>query len=632
MAGLSRRLCFLRFGFQKRLSSTYPIVFDDIVPLETIAKKDDKVKSGVRQKSGVARPSDQFLHSLSEFPVMLKVESNKDRSSNLIKHQLYNLVVTRQIETLADLFLELNASPASKQKLHSVLKEHLPYYIRFIIDYQIQLVKRLSEYKVSERSKAEVSSKSAAAKRLRQKIRTIYSRLLYSDSHTFLYGTSVRSNLYNAENLTGYKLSVKDYENLIKFELHNLKPDLADKWFQRLQQQYPHNLHYEVMTYSMWILKFQTYCGGAPFLWRISESALYSSNYNPRRSNFRAETTWLPVFIDFLKYYNNNATSKGIINDKLNEILIYSIGHSGDVDSLCSYIDKVWGISRDFRLREGAVPLKRENMMFPSMDTLKAIVISFAYNQQYSMAIKYINAFQDLYGDAIDFSSRKAKLFWDNIFKWSDIVTRFHEDRALTLFLKENSVGVGSHKKKANLEEAKGNADFDFEAYLNFIDELRNTRKYTIGELWKLYSSQVRFFSSRPHSVYLKFLNEIQDESKFYAYLTFLTRCFHSYHISETSFNKLHLVANRANDIDRSIYAFYNNALRSLINIKWKTGYLGQCEPLIEEWSLDLSMRHNLSVWLRSEIYPNYKKMMDDKRAEAMIKQKQDEEPFLDLF
>lgn len=632
MAYLSRRLYFLRYVNQRRFNSTYPIAFDDMLLLETVAKNDDDIKSGMKLNSKITRPSEQFLHTFSEFPVILKLSSRKEHDSSLIKHQLYNLVITRQIETLADLFLELNASPASRQKLHSVLKGELSYYIRFIIDYQIELVKQLSEYKVSERSKTEIMSKNAAVKRLRQKIRTIYSRLVYSDSLTFLYDTSVRSNLYNSENLTGYILSVKDYENLIKFELHNLKPDLADKWFQRLQQQYPHNQHYEVMTYSMWILKFQTYCGGAPFLWLISESALYSSNYNPRRSNFRAETTWLPVFIDFLRYYKNNANNKGIINDKLNEILIYSIGHSGDIDSLCSYIDKIWGISRDCRFREGAVPLKKDNIMFPSMDTLKAIVVSFAYNQRYSMAIKYINAFQDIYGEAIDFSSKKAKLFWDNIFKWSDIVTRFHEERALTFFLKENSIVLGSHKKKANLEEAKGNADFDFEAYLNFIDELRNTRKYTIGELWKLYSTQVRFFSSRPHSVYLKFLNEIQDEPRFYEYLTFLTKCFRSYHVSENSFNRLHLIANRANDIDRSIVAFYYNALRNLINIKWKAGYIGQCEPLIEEWSLDPSMRHNLSVWLRREIQPRYKKMMDDKRAEAMIKQKQDEEPFLDLF
>lgn len=625
-------------SFSKRLFSSPAVSLNEDV-ITSFESQAGAVKANHSISNNVLQilkdsPSQTFVNSLSEnhFASTFKSENSLPKHE-IVKRELMKLVELGQFETLIDLFVKLT-SKANSTQWHSILTaQELSYFIRDIIRYQIKLINQVADYKISARSESKIKSKSGEARRFREKIRKLYGNLIYSDGQTSLYSQAMRSGLYNCEDLTGYKLSVTDYENLIMLELHNLKLDLASKWFQRFEQQFPYGEHYEKMTYSMWILKFQVYCGGAPFLWKVPETDLYANFYNPQRSKFKSGISWLEMFTEFLKNYGKSNNSMATINNDLNETLIYSIGYARNVDYLTKYIESIWGITPNGTISEDFTELRRDDPKFPSLDTLKAIVISLSYNHQFFQAMTYVNAFQKIYGESIDLSSVKAKNFWDSTFKWCDISTRFNEERALSYYIKQTTDTASRKKKKPSLKEEQENADFDYEGFLMFVNELKSKRSTTMDKLWDLHKDTNTFFSSKLYKIYLGYLVENPTEQNFYDVMSMLAKQYHYYHVSEGSFNKLHLSINKLNDTDKSVYSLYKTALRELINIKWKAGYAGQCQPLIDEWALDNQMHNNTSQWFKNTILPQYRDMMEKKREEVMIRQKtEDEERLLDLF
>lgn len=579
-------------------------------------------------------PSQLFLNSLSESYSASTFKAGTIIAKNeVIKRELCKLVELRQFDTLIDLFLKLTSKAESSQWSSILTGQELSYFIRDIIKYQIKLINQVADRKISLRTDSKIKSKLAEARRFREKIRNLYGNLIYSDGQSSIYAVTMRSSLYNSNDLTGYKLSVTDYENLIMLELYNQKIDLASKWFQRFEQQYPQGQHYELMTYNMWVLKFQVYCGGSPFLWKIPQTDLYANYHNPRKSTFKSETSWLEIFTEFLKSYRKSSNNVSVINDKLNETLVYSIGYARNIDYLTKYIENVWGVTADGNVSEKFIMLKSDDPKFPSLNTLKAIVISFSYNQEFFQAMTYVNAFQKIYGDTIDLSSAKAKNFWDSTFKWCDISTKFDEERALSYYIKQTTDTSTRKKKKPSLKEAQENVDFDYEGFLLFINELKSKRSTTMDKLWDLHKDTNTFFSPKSYKIYLNYLLEDQTEQKFYDVMSLLAKQYHYYHVSKNSFNKMHLTANKLNDTDESVYSLYNIALRELINVKWKAGYGDQCQLLLDEWALDHQMYSITSQWFKNTIMPQYRDMMEAKREEAMIKQKtEDDEKLLDLF
>lgn len=581
-----------------------------------------------------ATPSQAYINSLSESHFASSIKRETDIPKNeVIKSELYKLVELKQFDTLLDLFLKLTSKAESTQWASILSAQELAYFTRDIIEHQIKLINQAADFKIAARSENKIKGKLAEARVFRDKIRKLYNNLIYTDSLSFIYSLSLRSNLYNSNKLTGYKLSVRDYENLIMLELHNQKIDLASKWFQRFEQQYPNGQHYELMNHNMWILKFEIYCGGSPYLWRIPETDLYANFHNPRRGLLKSEMSWLEVFTEFLKFYGKSNNNNAIINDRLNETLIYSIGYARNLEYLLKYVENIWGITPNGKLAENFNGLKKDDPKFPCLNTLKAIVISLSYNQQFFQAMTYVNAFQEIYGDAIDLSSTKAKSFWDSTFRWCDISTRYDDERALSYYIKMTTVPDSKKKKKTSLKEAQENVDFDYEGYLAFISELKTKRTSTMDKLWDLYRDSNLFFSSKAYKIYFNYLKEIQSEEKFYDFISLLSKHHHYYYVSNNSFNKIHLTVNKLNDIDESVYSLHNIALHELINIKWKAGYGGQCQPLIDEWSLNQRMQNNTTNWFKNTIMPQYTQMMEKKREEMMIKQRtEDDETLLDLF
>ncbi|CUM65161.1 uncharacterized protein PRCAT00002789001 [Priceomyces carsonii] len=588
---------------------------------------DDKVGGVIRTS-----PSEVFLKSLPEthFLSGVKLDLSGLTQKQIIKRQIYRLAEIKDYESLISLFLKItDSSLNSRSWKHFITSDELSYYLRSVIDHEINLMSKAAREKLNFETKGKFYSKRNEARRFREGIRKVYSNLLYADSQEYIYDQSKRADLYNSTSLTGYKLSVSDYENLIYLELHNFKLDLASKWFQRFEEDYPNFA--DIMPHSMWVLKLQTYCGGDPRLWPMKNNYLTTKYYNPRKSKFKKELSFLSVFNEYCK--SRNVDKSGLIlDDKFKETLIYSIGYSKNLKFLSTYIESTWGIKEDGEV-DGRLFTALDGSEYPTIGHLKAIVISYCYNQEFFKAMRYTNLFQKHY--PIDLAGVSSKNFWENIFKWCNYSTSFNEERALNAYLKQTSMSKTSSSPKSLIDMQK-DADFDYEGFLAYLNKLKSTRSNTFNELWNLFNDTSSIFSDRICKIYLDFLKEeyveVVDEEKYYGMLKCLLKFYHQYHVSSTSFNK-RLIPNPVNDIDLTIRGLYEDALKSLVEVKWKATYMGQCQPLINEWSIDLHMRDSLTLWLRSEVSPKFREMIEKRRENHMIALRtEDSDTFLDLI
>lgn len=579
------------------------------------------------------KPSVTFLNSLSELHFMssFKLQDEKIPTERLIKKKIYNLIELKDFESLLKLFMKLTSTSSQENSSWQafITPTEMSFYLRCMIEFQVNLIKQYANQKYISGNSNELKKIAVNAKYFKDIIRRCYSNLIYSNPTEHIYHHSKRVNLYNSNHLTGYQLQKADYENLIYFELHNAKVDLASKWFQRFETQFTNAQ--ESMTKNMWILKLQVYSGGLPYLWKINNMELSDFYHNPTKSKFKSEQSFISIFNDFLKHQSkdNNAYA---IDTKFSETLIYSIGYSKNLEYLTKYIELTWGIGSNGKQISGFQIPSNNSVNFPTTEILKAIVVAYSYNGEFFRAMTYINGFQNLY--LSDISSMDSKNLWENIFKWCDISTKYNEEKALGFFLKNSS--LGRDFSKISLNEAQKNAEFDYEGFLQFIDELKNKRNNTFTKLWNLYNDSNSFFSLQIHKRYLNYLKDnlespAQTEAKFYDLLTSLLKNYHLFHTSGSSFNRI--TSHRVNNIDESIYALYGEALKLLIDLKWNSVRLGQCKPLIEKWSIDQPMANSLMEWYNNEVIPNYREMVEKKREEFMILLRTEEkDSLLDLI
>ncbi|CCE82068.1 Piso0_002764 [Millerozyma farinosa CBS 7064] len=598
------------------------------------AENSELKKNRVKQLQGKLNDysSEAFLKSLSFNHFSSTFKEPVDYSkTDLIRKKVFNLINTKQYHVLAELILNWTAPKSSIMDWREVFTQtEFSHIIGKLIDFQISLSHALINQKVIS-GKDEGNLKYTEARNFRDRVRRIYSNLLFSDG-SFIYEKKLRANMHTYDRRSDYIMSMYDYENLIRFELHNQKIDLAAKWFLRLEQQYPGGLHYEFMTKELWKLKFQVYSGGAHYLWKDPKSEYYLSFYNPRKGLLTSEQNWRTVFSEYSKFGTRNGRGSPIVDNELGEILVYCIGYSGDVDYLLKFIESVWGVPSDPKNKTSTRVCIPGDIKYPTISTLKAILVSLAYNKQFFKGMSYINKFQDIYKE-LDLSGKDARSFWSTVFKWSELSTRSDADRVLLHYLKTTDVPNVNLSKNPSLQELQENTYFDYEGYISLSHELKDKRKRTMEQLWGIYTSNNCFFSPSVFRTYLDFLLEDRSERHLYEYMTELGKFYHLYHTSERSFNRIYSKSHLLSDTDKSIYTLYKRALRGLVDAKWQNGYAGQCPPLLEEWSLNTKMQKSLMSYFERSVIPEYNKMMDKKRHEVMVKQRSEEgETFLDLF
>lgn len=631
-----------RFKLSGRFLSSPAITLSDSIQVVHSSIPTEQTGRKTLQNLLSKAPSIEYLHSIAHptFTPSKEVVVNDQASS--IKEQIQRLVETEKYDTLLDFLLHwARANTESMVLTETLSKEELSQLVSKIIRYQISTLHdftlnspiKKSHNGVKLTGKLEniyTDVNYVKSRATLSKLRQFFSSLLYTDKQEFIYHHQKRDDLYTSYSATGYKLTVNDYENLIYLELSNLKYDLASKWFQHFSRQFPKN-HEELMTYNMWMMKFQVYSGGSPSHWTISETELSSETYyRPIKSFFNNEIPFSNMFNDFLMSYKNLG-KKLVLNNDFNETLVYSIGYSKNVDYLNKFIESRYGIDVEGNLSPRFKKLDISDPSYPTVRIVKAAFVALSFNSKFNDGLKIINSFQRHYD--IILSDPKARTFWEQVFRWCNITTKFDEKKTLPHYLKQ----LGNSTTLLTLEEAKANVDFDYVGYLNFIADLKKQRVATFNSLWNLYLENNGYFSKYTFKMYLDFLKEELDENvegSYFAYLELLSGEWKKYQTSPGSFNKRNDLQFRGvKDFDTAIYTVYMDMMKSILNHKWKDALAGQCQPIIEKWSLDGDMRLELEEWFEEVGLPQYKEMMETKREEFMISLRTEEkDSFLDIL
>lgn len=595
-----------------------------------------KVQTNIRQSStgnALAQTVKEVLvnvqsSSFLKSSVPDKVFATGTFNPHSVSHQLYRFAQEQQYDMLLKAFLKWTSTSVGLESLQLVLtKEQISYFIKLLIDHQKTLIVNMLNINRSNRLTRAMDNAKSKEKHYRNSIRNIYSNLIYgpkSGPEGFIYHRTKRGDLYNSSHLTGYRLTVPDYENLILHELTCNKLDLASKWFERFEAEFGSQSR-ELMTDRMWMYKFLVLGGGKAPHWQVKDSEYYVRKTKSTPYVLKTQQKWLEVYADYVE-------QRGSPNDpRITEQLIYSMGYAENTEFLTQYIESVWGIAYN------GVPTKpaelRGDPLYPNLDILQAIVVSLSYNHKFFQAMSYINAFQEVYGGKeFDLSRHDALPFWKTIFHWADQCTRFNEQRALQHYLKGTSVDIKSVRSEDLIKSAQQDVDFEYEKYLTFIDELKSKRSNTLEEIWKLFTSTNTHFSPKIFEVRLMTAQETRSEEKFYGLMEALAERYHYYETSPTSFNRRSNSSPLA-QLHKSAETLYLKTLQAFVDIKGFDGYIGQCEPLIQEWSLNEKMKVKMDTFLGERML-KYRSTLEKRREEKMIEQRteNEDEGLLDLF
>ncbi|SGZ53114.1 CIC11C00000002252 [Sungouiella intermedia] len=578
----------------------------------------EKSPAGTNETPLATKNSLVFLDSLAKTH-FASVHKPQPSEADLVKREISTLLKNKSFESLARVLVKWT-SVSSDGTWQSVLTHNeLSYLVNKIVNHQIGLITKAGTSIMVHSNGIQSLSSMAPARDLREKVRSIYSNLLYGELRGHLY-------LRNRRNaVPAFRLSALDYENLISMELNNGKLDLASKWFQRMELQFSEGLYYQHMTQKLWLLKFQVYSGGLSSLWKVEPTDLYELEVNPRRSRFKAEKKWLDVFDDFVCHQELLlASSKVIFDTNLLTVMLSSMAHSNNVAQVTKLVEQNWGISSRGKMDSKFSKPQQGDPLFPTLDLVQTVVVSMIYNKEYISGLAYLNAFQEHYN--IDLS--ESKHCWDQLFRWSEITTRFSEFRALQYFIKQTATTlykpVDEGELSITLEEAQRSVDFDYEGYLKFVADLTNQRTKLIGELWKGYHQSQPGFSARVYLTYLRLLEENPLDETAYEYLSALALEHRLHSVSTDSFNK-----SATNDTIYKIRTLYSKGMKALINEKGMRGELWQIQPLIRKWSLDDTMRERLGTWATSQ-QPRFLEAMNKKNL--TMTGEEEEDGFLGLM
>lgn len=542
----------------------------------------------------------------------------------LVKRELSLLLHAKKYDALLKILVRWTGRKRTADWTEVITHQELSHVLHTLVEYQVGLITKAGTAKLVEAGSMHTLASLAHAHSVRDKIRAVYGNLVFGDGHhSHVYAHEHRGRLVLA-----VALSARDYENLISLELNNGKLDLASKWFLRFEQQYPHGTHHKHMTHRLWLLKFQVYGGALPALWKVDAHDLYEHEVNPRQSRLRAEVPWLDIFNDFISH---QASMLGnlhyVFEPTVLSAMLYSIAYSKNVDQLTKIIELNWGISARGTLAPGFVKPSVGDPLYPNLDILHTIVVSMVFNKEYVRSMAYMNGFQEHYG--IDLSHASAKHFWDQLFRWCEVQTRFSEYRALQHFIQKTATTLlkptAASELELTLQEAQKSADFDYEGYLKFVGDLRNQRTTLVGELWKAYHQCRPGFSVRVYRTYLTLLSEKFDEAQCYDYLSALALQHHLHHVPSESFNRS-MVQGRLTKISQ----LYEKGMKLLIDAKGCNGDLGQIGTVIDKWALDERMHRKLSAWAGSQ----QERYLEDAHARkiSMEQSEEDDDGFLGLM
>lgn len=561
-------------------------------------------------------PSESFILGLTQTHLK-STFLPKQTNAGKVKREILGLLANKNYDELLKVMAKWVGAAKTSGLGQVLTPQEFSHVMSFLVKYQIGTITRAASEKTKDSDSYETRKKFAHAHEVRERLRFIYSSLLYGKGH--LYDRSNRQELYT--------LNTLDYENLISLELSNGKLDLAQKWLRHIEEKYPNGTFNNKFSYNLWILKLKVIGGAATSLWRLPSNELYEKSINPRRLRLSAERQWLEVFDDFTRNQLKSLGNSHYVFDKpLIIALLRSIAYSKNVPQLAKLVELNWGITKLGKLLANFQKPALGDPMYPDLDVLRTIVVSMVFNNEFIPSMAYINAFQDHYGLVLN--STRSKVFWDQMFRWCEMTTRYSEYRALQHYIKETGSDPflrpsSEENLSVSLEEAKKSVHFDYEGFLSFLADLRNRRVGLIQELWKCHHRSDPGFSVKVYVTYLRIATEYPLEERFNELLTQLAMQHHLHLVSPHSFN-----APAAERKLKSIGELYAKTLKSWLEYKGQQGQLGQMLVIVNKWSLDEHMSKTLSEWVQGE-EGRYLELLSEKQLQE---EKDDEEEFLGLM
>lgn len=549
--------------------------------------------------------------------------SKAPKLSTQVKEKIFSMIQNKQYESLATTLASWTLSTLTVQWNTVLSHNELSYIVGLLVDYQSGLLKQTAAMKALEGKSDAFMKAFKRTHHVKDLIRSIFANLVNAEDH--LYSKSSKQ--------TEFLLSAKDYENIISLELNNAKLDLASQWFRHMETQHPEGAHYKMMTRKLWLLKFKVYGGAQSSLWVIPKPDLYDSQVKPRHSVLKSEMPWMQICDEFSRHQALLlGCDNSVFDNELVCSMISSVAYCKNTRQVYGLVQQNWGVLPNGKVDPSFTKPSKDDPLYPDSGVLATVVLALIFNEDFRSALAYINGFQSNYN--IDLHD--SKLFWDQIFRWSDLKTRFNEYRALHVFLNDTGCTAVSAPSNASqlsyvLLQAQKSPDFDYEGYLQFVSRLRAKREGLLKELWKCYHESAPGFSIRPYQTYFRLLQESPDEEQCYNLLTSLARESHTYSVSEESYNSL-----ASTFTTKKINYLYKKTMEILLDLKGEAGISSELGPIVAKWSLSEDMRTSLQAWLvkREEHYSTVLKL---KEMRKFVEDEQnnildDQEKLLDLF
>ncbi|EMG45451.1 hypothetical protein G210_4372 [Candida maltosa Xu316] len=614
-----------------------PLNEDVVISAATATVPPQQKQNTIQSSSNIQQllktiPSSRVVESYKISSVQLSSLSNS--TDDQVRQQIVNLRDKRDYTNLIKV-LEIWSSKDIDGMVRVLGHETISNYLAELIDYGHRSVVSgysitpiLKSLRIQKKVHDVDNRKRLPMHHIIRNIRSIYSNLLYkTKSGEHMYEKDKRRDIYASENLTGYRLSITDFENLMQLEISIGKLDLASRWFKFFRQYHGGKDEFKkYMTPKLWTLAFKIEANGENRTWTLKGTDLSNYNVNPNKG--------CKSYKQHSNFHISDIQDDSIFSDldlNFHSSLIQHFGHSGKIDNIQKYIEFIWGVDKSGKLV--GTKLDVNDRLYPTMGFLTELFASLSYHGEFFQAIKYINDFQSVY-DGVKSTPYESKRFWERVFNQAHISTMFVEYNAFKYFLKQSN--YSNHH--VTLETAQNDANFDYEGFLQFLEKLKVERRDVFKQIWTIVQNEDIRFSSYICKTYLDYLKEgiAEDlQASYYDYLSALLKQYHFYSIDPRSFtNTPNMGFTPTNKVRESIKVLYSEALRELIDLKGNSLYIGQIQPLIDEWSLDEEMKQDLESWVSEDRMKSYRENLELKREEFMdaLKQDKEDDSLLDLL
>ncbi|GMM38613.1 hypothetical protein DASC09_059520 [Saccharomycopsis crataegensis] len=280
--------------------------------------------------------------------------------------------------------------------------------------------------------------------------------------------------IFNSDPKFNEQLTIADYEQILKMELANDKPDKAYRIIKAIEKKFPIDDDKVIIDTGFWNLKFKTLVCASPKFWQYKNSRFPKSGAIPAGyQNWKGKLPFEINLPRLLQEFTTLSESGRLVpNLETHTNLILALGYNGSIDLLRNQLKSIWGVAPGIEDKSELVNLSKDDPLYPDIEILKAVVTAFSFNSEYLEAIAYLSEFDTKYNfHDVKVSGKPAVgSIWEICFKWADYNTKLPSEASL----KDNADLFGDE------ESAIDNVD-------EFLDKISQERAVLLDNIFNSY-------------------------------------------------------------------------------------------------------------------------------------------------